>query len=228
MNKKLGPRIRIAQETSPHATTDITTRLSRLDHNLQINSFIHSLSTFSPFRSAEDCEGDDCASECSGKWCGSTLPVPPVLRHASQPCLSAHLHDDRFIIFSSPPLFLFPLLFRVLQRRELRQRVLRVLVRQYVTRTILISPSKPSPVCLLALHSNFISFSSANGCFNSSSPPFFFHPILQLQGNAQDITAPTSARGIDAAVRYPCHSYFEHASRLCCSHFRQLRFISTH
>ena len=40
MNKKLGSRIRIAQETSPHATTDITTRLSRLDHNLQINSFI--------------------------------------------------------------------------------------------------------------------------------------------------------------------------------------------
>ena len=40
MNKKLGSSIRIAQETSPHATTDITTRLSRLDHNLQINSFI--------------------------------------------------------------------------------------------------------------------------------------------------------------------------------------------
>ena len=40
MNKKLGPRIRIAQETPPHATIDITTRLSRLDHNL--NKFIHS------------------------------------------------------------------------------------------------------------------------------------------------------------------------------------------
>ena len=45
-------------------------------------------------------------------------------------------------------------------------------LRRYVTRTTLTSPRKPSPVCLLALHSNFISFSSANGCFNSSSPPF--------------------------------------------------------
>ena len=40
MNWKLGSRIRIAQETSLHATTDITTRLSRLDDNLQ-NKFIH-------------------------------------------------------------------------------------------------------------------------------------------------------------------------------------------
>ena len=30
---------RIAQETSLHATIGITTRLSGLDHNLQINSF---------------------------------------------------------------------------------------------------------------------------------------------------------------------------------------------
>ena len=40
-SEKLDALIRIAQETPPHATTDITTRLSRLDHNLQISSFIH-------------------------------------------------------------------------------------------------------------------------------------------------------------------------------------------
>ena len=92
-------------------------------------------------------------------------------------------------------------------------------MRQYVTRTTRAPTSKPA----LFVCSRFIPISFHFQVLMVPLLPFF-HPILQLQGNAQDITAPTSARGIDAAVRYPCHSYFEHASRLCCSHFRQLRF----
>ena len=45
------------------------------------------------------------------------------------------------MLYNLFPLFFSPL-FRILQRRELRQQVLRALLRQYVTRTTLTEPAR--------------------------------------------------------------------------------------
>ena len=173
-------------------------------------------SSLLPFFSADSCSGENCASECTGANCGSTLPVPPLLRHASHPlfvCPHFHATCFSFQVLITALYYILPLLpllftrcciFRGLLRRELRQQVHGVFLRQYVTRTTLHSPRKPSAVCLLAPHVTCISFQSTDECciIFCSSVPFSFHPMLHLQVYAQARTAPASALLNFVAVRH--------------------------
>ena len=116
------------------------------------------------------CKGENCASECTGNYCGRTLPGPPLLRYANLLALSMLL-AFHFRALMTTFYVLFPLLpflstqyclFRVLHRKELRQQVLRALLRRYVTRLSNYYPYHPcfatqaASVCLLALSGHLL------------------------------------------------------------------------
>ena len=151
---------------SSRACSRIYSFASRLNAVCQLRSF-PSADAFSFLPSSVFCSGDSCANECSAAWCGSTLPVPPLLNLLVQ---SYHTHGSFFFfsVRACSHIYLFA--------------------------------SRRNAVCQLR------SFSSADDCFIFLFLASFFL-FSTLQPHAQERTAPASVPGIDAAVRYPNHTY---------------------